>query len=212
MHSAPTLGPACARTTPCRRPGLAISQAWPGRIVGLAGPCCRSGPIVSQAPPTVSLRPRARWRAVSQAVCCVPCRAPSGPYRGASLGRVALVSQYNPAGKPRAYHDTPIRIATQAPSSQALARAPLSLRVSRPYRGLSRPYSGRVPSRIMALTACPCAPTARPVSRYNALYHDQVQNGQKHSQLPELFFFSHHFFSHSSYWKTTKKKKNFIFQ
>ena len=112
--------------------------------------------------------------------------------------------------KPRAYHDTPICIATQAPSSQALTRAPLSLRVSRPYRGLSRPYRGRVPSRIMALAACPCAPTARPVSRYNALYHDQVQNGQKPSQLPALFFFFTSFFF-SFQLLENHQKKNFFF-
>ena len=32
------------------------------------------------------------------------------------------------------------------------------------------------PSRT-PLAACLCVPAARPVSRYNALYHDQVQNG-----------------------------------
>ena len=133
-------------------------------------------PAVSQAPPAVSLHPRARWRAVSQAVCCPPCRAPyrrvgrhvarplrrivalPTPYRGASPSRVTPISRYNPAAKPRTCHDTPIRIATQSPSSQALARAPLALRASRPYRGLSRLYRGRVPGRIVALATCPCAP------------------------------------------------------
>ena len=79
VHSAPTLGLACAHTVrvlrcvaglawPCHRPGLAVSQAWP---------------------PVVPLCPRGRWRAVQQAVCWALCRAsycraPSAPYRGTS--------------------------------------------------------------------------------------------------------------------------------
>ena len=43
VHSAPTLGPACAH--------YAVSQAWPGRVVGLARPCLKLGPAVSQAWP-----------------------------------------------------------------------------------------------------------------------------------------------------------------
>ena len=50
VHSAPTLGPACAHTTcalrrvaglarPCRRLGPAVSQAWPGRVAAHAQSC-----------------------------------------------------------------------------------------------------------------------------------------------------------------------------
>ena len=122
VHSAPTLDPAYAHTAPYRRPG----------------------PAVSQAPPAVLLRPRAHWRAVSQAVCCVPCRA---PYRrvGHRVARPLSRIMALPSAMPRLSRDTtqrPSRVPVtirpfvsrhNPPNSQALTRAPLALRASRPY-------------------------------------------------------------------------------
>ena len=74
------------------------------------------------------------------------------PYRGASTGRVAPVSQYNPAAKPPSCHDTIYCIATHSPNSQALAYAPL--RAGRPCRSLA----GRIVAHAGRIVACHCTP------------------------------------------------------
>ena len=58
VHSAPNLGLACVRTAPCRRPGLAVSQAWPGRVAAHAQSCHSARSTVSSdVPRAVSPRP-----------------------------------------------------------------------------------------------------------------------------------------------------------
>ena len=116
VHSAPTLGLACAHTAPalrrvaglawsCRRPDLVVSQAWPGLVTAHAWPCRALCSAHRVAPPPHAL----------------PCVSqPHVPYRGASAGRVAPVSRYNPAVKPTSSHDTIYCITTHSPSSQAL--------------------------------------------------------------------------------------------
>ena len=57
VHSVHTLGPSSTHATSTLR-----------RVAGLALPCRRLGPAVPLCPLT-------HWHAVSQAVCCTPCRA-----------------------------------------------------------------------------------------------------------------------------------------
>ena len=112
VHSAPILGPAYAHTAPCR---------WPGRVAGLAWQCRSTRPAVSQRTPAHRVAappPRSAARRVALT---------AGRIMAVSLAMSQPVLRYNPAAKPPSCHDTPIRIATQSPSSQALARAPLAL-------------------------------------------------------------------------------------
>ena len=135
------------RTTPCRRPGLAVSQAWPGRVAAPTHALARhvGGRVLRTVSRTISLR-----RA--------PCREPSTSYHGASPGRVAYVMRYNPTAKQPPCHDTIYCIATHSPTARSCVRAPLAPCAGRPCRGASRSYHGRVvalswawPGRIMAL-------------------------------------------------------------
>ena len=76
VHSAPTLGPACAHT---------VCALY--RVAGLAWSCCRPGPAMSQAPLAALLRPHTR-RVAGRVLCTVlslraSCRAPPAPYHGA---------------------------------------------------------------------------------------------------------------------------------
>ena len=114
-----------------------VSQAWPGRVAGLARPCRRPGSTMLQAPPTVSLR-----SVHSGAPCCRPCAArrvahcivaqgavshASSAVSWHSLCRIVVppptVSCLSRDTTRRPSYNTPIRIATQSPSSQALVRA-----------------------------------------------------------------------------------------
>ena len=112
VHSAPILGPAYAHTAPCRWPGCVAGLAWqcrkktPGRVAAHARAPCRRAP------------PRSAARRVALT---------AGRIMAVSPAMSQPVLRYNPAAKPPSCHDTPIRIATQSPSSQALARAPLAL-------------------------------------------------------------------------------------
>ena len=114
--------------------------------------------------------------------------------RTASAGRRVMavspivsqpVSRYNPAAKPPSCHDTPIRIATQSPNSQALAHAPLTLaRGPAVSQGLSF-VSWPKHAMSWALQQCPAA-----------LCHDTIhcivtQMGSSPSSL--CFFFSFFF-------------------
>ena len=121
-------------------------------------------------------------RVVSRTVSLrrAPCRALSGPYRGTSLSRVVPVSRHTQRpGLARlsqyvhSYRDTiPQQLGPFARAACLALKPAVSWPVSavswscprpyrgpvRPFRGLSRLYRGRVPSRIVALAACPCAP------------------------------------------------------
>ena len=152
------------------------------------------GLAVSQAWAAVSPRSRAR-----------PCTLPAS-YRRVSPGRVASISRHNPAAKPRACHDTPIRIAIQSLSNQALAQAPLALArgpaVSQPSLAVSWPLLTVSQGRIVVV---PCL-SKRALAR---LFHDTIycivtQNREWAVAHPaafdQVFFF---FFSLSYYWKTS---------
>ena len=96
----------------CHSARLAVSQRTLGRVAAHARPClalCHTSRVA--APLCALLR-------ISQ----LPAL-----YCGASPSRVALVSRHNPAAKPLTCHDMPIRIVTQSPSCQALARTLLAL-------------------------------------------------------------------------------------
>ena len=149
------------------------------RVAGLARPCHRR-PLPCLC---------AHERAVSQAVCCAPCHSPyhraerrvallqrrivaiPAPYRGASPGRVAPVSRYNPAASlARTHCCTPLRAGRPCHGQSLSCRGQ-----SRPCRCLSRPYRGR-PSMHRSAISWHGAPV---VSRYNALYRDSGwENGQ----------------------------------
>ena len=138
-------------------------------------------------------------------------------YRGASPGRVTLVSLYNPAAKPPSCHDTIYCIVIHSPSNQTLACAPLALARGPAVSQPNWPYHG-VPLRT---PACPLGCVARPgtqrpcLSRYNTVYRDSITKwAVAHSSFYFFFSFSffHFFSSHSSYWKTTKEIFFFIFQ
>ena len=79
VHSVPTLGPASVHTTPCRRPGLTVSQCTPCRVAHCA---LR---VVSSCPHTC-------FRAYRSSLRCIV--ALPAAYRGASPSRVAPVSRY----------------------------------------------------------------------------------------------------------------------
>ena len=111
VHSAPTLGLACAHTARA----LCL-------VAGLARSCHNA------VPRAMSSHPCAR--------CCEPCRSLPDPVARTTDRIVAVspavsqpVSRYNLAAKPPSCHDTPIRIATQSPNSQALARAKSSVEI-----------------------------------------------------------------------------------
>ena len=82
VHSVHKLDPGCAH--------CAVSQAWPGRVVG---PTCRVTALARRVAGLV-LRVMLSHR--------VPSRVPPAPYHGASPGRVAPISRYNPTAKSRA--------------------------------------------------------------------------------------------------------------
>ena len=126
--------PPLAQPARTLRGHCAVSQAWPDGVADLTRPC-RRRPLPCRYTQARAGAPCHR----SCAACHVaqgamsrraPCRAgrhvarplhrivalPTS-YRGASPGRVAPISRYNLAAKPRACHDTPIRIAIQSPSS-----------------------------------------------------------------------------------------------
>ena len=113
VHSAPTLGPACAHTTPCHRLGLTVSQA----------------------------------------VCCVPCRA---PYRRAGR-RVAHPLRHIvelPPAVSHLSHDT-----TQRPSHP---HAMIQFIVSRHTPPATRPWHAR---RLPLLAGRPCRRASRSCRR-----------------------------------------------
>ena len=109
------------------------------------------------------------------------------------------VSQYNLAAKPPSCHDTPIRIATQSPSSQALAHAPLThARGPAVSQGLSV-VSWPKHAMSWPLQQCPAA-----------LCHDTIhcivtQMGSSPSSLCFFFFFFSFFFLIPATGKPPKK-------
>ena len=130
--------PPLAQPTHC-----AVSQAWPCRVAGLASPCRRTGPTVSQAPP---------------AVCCSPCRA---LYRRAGR-RVACPMRRIVALPPAVSHlssDT-----TQRPSRPPITIRPFVSRhnplETRPSRACLSPLRAGQPcrraSRSCRSPAAPC--------------------------------------------------------
>ena len=149
MHQVHTLAqPACtgrehwaqaARTVPCR------GAQW-RRIVAQHRPCSR---------PPVAVSPRARAR---------PCALPS-LYRSTAARCIAI----QPSNQAASDHDTIYCIATQSPSNQALACAPLALErglavswpISWPYHTVSWAWPGRI-------VAFPYAPRTV-MSRYNSI-------------------------------------------
>ena len=210
MHSAPTLGTAYAHTA-----GALC------RVAGLAWPCCRPGPAVSQAPLDVSLRPRVRWRAVSQAVCYALCRA---PYRSVGhrvmcpLRRIVahcctvsqpwlrcIATQRSPLS-----HITMFCIATPPAQAMRALALPYAPHAGWPCRGLYRGPTMSCRGRGLAvswpLQLCPAT-----------LCHDTIHCIVTHmgsspsSCLLSFFFFTSFFFSYSKYWKTTKKIYIFFF-
>ena len=178
VHSVHTLGPGCTHATRTLR-----------RVAGLALPCRRLGPAVP-------LRPRTHWHAVSQAVCCTPCRA---SYRRA--GRHVAHRIVAQGAMSRAYSAVswPSRRRIMAPPpavprlSRDTTRQPSPSRCCRPY--LERVghvvacldlYRGR-PSMHLPVVSWPGAPA---VSRYNALYRDSgwKKMGSSPFQLLHFFF------------------------
>ena len=184
VHSAPTLGPACAHTALCGKPSMAMSQAWPGRVAGLAQPCHRLGPAMSQ-------RPLKRWRAVSQVMCCASCRT---LYRHARrhvarpLRRIVtpppvvsrlsrdttqqpnralvtirpFISRHNPpAARPSRTRRSPLCRGRPCSMGLSAVSQAESSALSWPNPTVSWPYRGH---------GCYALPA---VSRYNALYRDQ---------------------------------------
>ena len=193
----PWLRACCAQavcTAPLPRAHCAVSWRAVCRVAGIGGRV--AGPL-SAVSPLCRARPYALYRA----------------YRSSSPNRVAPVSQHNPAAKPRAYHDTPIRIATQSLNSQALASTGL------PCRKPCWPCRGPVvavswPLLIMSqgcIVVVPCL-SLRALAR---LCHDTVlcivtQNKEwavAHPVASDQVFF----FSLSYYWKTSQKKQNIYF-
>ena len=192
-------GRVAAHARPCRSARQAVSQRTLGRVVAHARPCRSSRQVVSQYTPgrvahTVSPRPLCALLRVSQ----LPA-----PYSGASPNRVVPVLRHNLAAKPRACHDTPIRIATQFPSSQALACAPLALArgsaVSQAMLAVSWPCCGRIAGLVARQPSRVVAPRLRPGHTSPAQCHDTIhcivtQMGSSPFLVSASFFFF--FFSH----------------
>ena len=207
MHSAPTLGPACAHTVRALRP------CRPCHVVSWCAlaSCHGHAPVVSRAPSTV-------WRAVTRAVspsalarCCAYCRslrrivALPTSYRGTSPGSVAPVLQYNPEAKPPSYHDSNDFIVTHLNDQAALlSRAHIALcPCARP--AVSWPVS----TVLQALPGSIARPYCAPLRTCALACHDTIhcimtqgwKMGSNPSSFPALFFFFFHLF----YWKTTQK-------
>ena len=131
MHSAPTHGPGCVHTAPCRRPGLAwpccrpgptVSQAWPSRVAGLARPC-RRRPLPCRYAHACLARCVADrvLRVVSRNVSSrrAPCCPPSVSYRGAYPAVVQHCIVTQPSAKPPSCQDTIVCILTRLANQTA---------------------------------------------------------------------------------------------
>ena len=162
--------------------------------------------VVSQAYPAVSLRTRVCCSAMSEhpSATIQNCIALQAPASRALLvvSRALLVVSL---ALSRVSRPLPRACSARCRALPCVSRTP---RAGHPYRmlyyGPTTPCRGLIwPCRGRVL-ACPCPPATHPIPQYNALYRDQVQNGQLPSLLPAYFFFSHNFFPYSSYWKTTK--------
>ena len=176
-HPWPSLREHCARTAPCRKPGLAVSQAWPDHIVVPSRPCrkhvllcrctharagasCRSAAAFAPGHNTILSRdssplPRAP-RAVSRAHNAVSWRILR---RIVTCIAAPITTQMPPQAMIQSlYRDThPQRPSPRSHASLLCARAgrvkgpfrPCRRPSPRLYRGPIRPYRGR-----------PCVPTA----------------------------------------------------
>ena len=200
VHSAPTLGPACAHTTRALH-----------RVASLAQSCHRPGLAISW--PCVDTRPRTLLRAISQAPR--PCRAPVvrvaallrrvvGHWRGPPLARPLVVLRPkrlppppSPSLDTNLYRDSPWPAKARFAHAAARPCSRAGRIVALPHRvmGLAWSYRGH------ALAA------PRPVSL--ALCHDTIhcivaQMGSSPSSFVmhpfsfHIIFFSHIYISFSS--------------
>ena len=143
---------------PCRRPSLAVSQAWPGRVVAPSRQCrrhrrscrrparpCRR--LYRDTPSTKAMRAR-------RVACCRGCRSPKRrivAHRGHVAACIAAILRY----KSRPYPQYKVCIVTRPlvkPCARALSHAP---RVGLSYRGLLMVVSWRRLGRVVE-QAQPC--------------------------------------------------------
>ena len=142
---------------PCRRPGLAVSQAWPGRVVAPSRPCRRHRRSCHR--PSLG-----RITAVPRAPLCALCRAyRSSVRRIAALLRAA--SRYNPATK---LPPVTIQFIISRHSPPARPRAHALPTVSWPPLAVSWAWL----AVSWPAFVCPCAFAARPGQPPRPLCHD----------------------------------------
>ena len=180
-HSAPTLGPACAHTAPCRKPGLAVSKpglvvskAWPGRVAGLAWSCRSARLAVSQRTPgRVAVHASAPCRTpasvaahrvlASPAVSCSqlavswPCPRPC---RSLSCDTTQRPSRPPVTIHPFVSQHNPPAVRPSSERRSPLREHRQCRRASRPCRRPShRQYRGPIrscPGRMVGVDATPC--------------------------------------------------------
>ena len=176
-----------------------MSQAWLGRVAGLAQPCRKPGPTVSW--PSVATRPRTLLRALSSCIlCCI----------------IALL---------RCKKFCIATSASQAMHAHALPHAP---RVGRPCRGLYRGPTtpcrghGMTVSQASSVMSWPspslsmCAPAPPPcLACHNTVCCIVTQTKKiwavAHSMFPAFFFFRTIFFLIPTIGKPPKKNIIYFF-
>ena len=186
-HRAPATSCVARRAAPC--------HSLSGLIAGTSL-LCRCAHARAEAPC------RSIW------ACCVialpsrhrePCRSNPAPCRTAQAAMSSVVSRA--VSRPKScLSDTIQHLYRDSPASQAVRMRALlyALAHGQPCRGLCWPCCGAVSQGLLAMSWPPCCTPRRPVSRYNALYHDQGwEMGSSPSSLLHILFFFFHliFFS-----------------
>ena len=169
VHSAPTLGPACTHTALCCRPSLAMSQAWPGRVVAHAWPCC-------------ALCRRVPSRAAAHRIASLPgCVAHGSRHNAMSLmDRDTTPCRSWIATQRRVAHGSRHNAVSLIDRDTTPCRRPLPITIQILYRELAlprvsqppTPYRGALLRRIAVLAALHHHTTVAPHPRYNVLYRD----------------------------------------